>query len=456
MASGHSIHATHAATRWMHSRSLGCGSFGHVSLARNIDDGSLFAVKSTAGSSPVELLALRNEFRILQSLCSPFVIRCLGSEFLDEASSRAEGTSGYLFLEYIDGGSLADMLTQSGERMRSEEHVRQFTRSISKGLAYLHENGVVHCDIKSKNILVGSCGDVKIADFGAARRIGEEAVMEGTRVRGTPHWMAPEVAMGEAPTPASDIWSLGCTVVEMLQGTPPWGRCASSVAAALFKLGCTDEIPPLPKSISSDAQDFLLKCLRREPKERWRAEQLLSHPFIRDGNKCNGEISQASNRSLEGEECDRLGDHLPTSLPDLFKFSHGERLHAPPPRSMRDRFVLRRCDSDGEQISPRSTLDHFMLSDSESENEKEEKESLSAGMPTMAVIPTATPQHASIPERGQWIVVRQVHGWLGQTQRERPFMQTLSGCKVIAKGCCVSLTTAEFLRSRAKLYMQGR
>eukprot|EP00250_Pteridium_aquilinum_P001524 c11719_g1_i1 orf=1-648(+) len=202
-------------SRWLTCSPLGSGSFGHVSLALNLSDGSLFAVKSapsSASPSSPELLALQNEFHILQTLHSPYIIQCLGAQFSTERSSQPALRS--LFLEYMDRGSLADALKQSGGKLSEERLVRGYTRSILQGLAYIHQKGVVHCDIKSQNILIGSSG-VKIADFGAARRLGEASPMDGG-LRGTPLWMAPEVAQGMEAMPSSDIWSLGCTVVEML------------------------------------------------------------------------------------------------------------------------------------------------------------------------------------------------------------------------------------------------
>ncbi|MCO5612419.1 hypothetical protein L7F22_066686 [Adiantum nelumboides] len=260
---------------WLPCSPLGSGSFGHVSLALNLENGSLFAVKSAHASSPTVLLALRNELHILQTLHSPFTIHLLGSNFSPNSDSSLPLHS--LFLEYMDGGSLFDALKQSGGNLQQELHVRCFTRSILQGLSYLHQSGIVHCDIKCQNILVGSSG-VKIGDFGTARRL-EEASISGGNLRGTPLWMAPEVVQGAEAMPASDIWSLGCTVVEMLQGRPPWGH-VGSVEAALFKVGCSKENPPLPESISTEAKDFLSRCLQRDVSARWTAAELLKHPFV--------------------------------------------------------------------------------------------------------------------------------------------------------------------------------
>ncbi|MCO5570082.1 hypothetical protein L7F22_023797 [Adiantum nelumboides] len=176
----------------------------------------------------------------------------------------------------MDGGSLYSLLKRSGGSL-SELLVRSYVLTIVQGLNYLHLKGIVHCDIKAQNTLIGSSG-VKIADFGAAKRIGKGEVSK-SEFRGTPLWMAPEVIQGVEQGFPSDIWSLGCTVVELLHGRPPWGHI-SDVGAALYKLGCSEEDPPLPEAISDDARDFLLLCLQRDPKARWTASELLQHPFL--------------------------------------------------------------------------------------------------------------------------------------------------------------------------------
>ncbi|KAH7444797.1 hypothetical protein KP509_02G092400 [Ceratopteris richardii] len=276
----HSASLPVATTRWLPCGALGSGSFGQVSLAINLADQSLFAIKSCPSSSDPHspfLLSLLNELDILQSLDSPFIVRCLGAQFDSAAPSP---TIRSLFLEYMDGGSLATLLRRRGGKLNDERVAARYTRAILQGLDYLHGKGIVHCDIKSHNILIGSSG-VKIADFGAARRMKTEgsAAMDGV-LRGTPLYMAPEVAQGIEQGPPSDIWSLGCTLVEMLQGRPPWGHI-KSLAALFLKLGSSDECIPLPPSISAEAEDFIRLCLRKDTQARPTAAELLQHPFLR-------------------------------------------------------------------------------------------------------------------------------------------------------------------------------
>ncbi|KAF5444422.1 hypothetical protein F2P56_036899 [Juglans regia] len=92
--------------------------------------------------------------------------------------------------------------------------------------------------------------------------------------------MAPEVLRNEGLDFASDIWSLGCTVIEMAIGRPPWDDKLFNPMAAVLKIACSDVTPQFPTQFSKEGLDFLAKCLEREPERRWIAEKLLNHPFV--------------------------------------------------------------------------------------------------------------------------------------------------------------------------------
>lgn len=115
---------------------------------------------------------------------------------------------------------------------------------VLHGLLYLHEQGVIHRDIKGANILTTKEGLVKLADFGVASRT---TGLSESSVVGTPYWMAPEVIELSGATTASDIWSLGCTVIELLEGKPPYHNLQPM--PALFRI-VNDDHPPLPQGAS--------------------------------------------------------------------------------------------------------------------------------------------------------------------------------------------------------------
>ena len=205
-----------------------------------------------------------------------------------------------IFLEYVPGGSIASLLAKFGAF--SEQVVRVYTRQILAGLAYLHARGIVHRDVKGANILVDTGSGVKLADFGASKRIEGLATMGAAgggagasgasgggapgaggacnSIRGTPYWMAPEVIKGAGHGRAADVWSVGCTVVEMLSGRPPWSDAYAAPMAAMFHIASSKDPPPLPEGLSAQARDFLMRCFQRAPRERATAEELLRHPFV--------------------------------------------------------------------------------------------------------------------------------------------------------------------------------
>lgn len=125
---------------------------------------------------------------------------------------------------------------------------------ILLGLQYLHDQGVIHRDIKGANILTTKDGKVKLADFGVSTSTLAGADKEA-QVVGTPYWMAPEIIQLSGATPASDIWSLGCTVIELLEGKPPYHKLAPM--PALFAI-VNDDHPPLPEGVSPVSQYWRL------------------------------------------------------------------------------------------------------------------------------------------------------------------------------------------------------
>ncbi|KAL8261862.1 hypothetical protein R6Q59_025911 [Mikania micrantha] len=252
---------------WIRRNCIGKGSFGVVSLA--VDDhshsGLTFAVKSVEKKSGDFLRCLENEIRILKSLSSPYVVRYLGDDVTSEYSTVYRN----LHVEYMPGGSVADVARHGGDK-----NLRSYTWCITSALSYIHSKNIVHCDVKGTNVLIGkNPGTAKLADFGSA--VDSGVPFPGTR--GSPLWMAPEVIRGEYIGPESDVWSLGCTVIEMLTGKPAW---QDRGADTLCQIGYSDELPEFPAPIPDDLRDFLDKCLKREVSERWSCDQLLQHPFL--------------------------------------------------------------------------------------------------------------------------------------------------------------------------------
>ncbi|KAL6329842.1 hypothetical protein AAG906_037942 [Vitis piasezkii] len=227
-------------------RLLGKGTYGKVYMAVFRDGGLLLAKD------------------ILLSLSDcPDVVQCFGGY----ASIEVDGYLVYnLLLEYAPGGSLKTLMMRRGGKL-SEPEVRHYARMIVRGLCHMHERGLTHCDLKPDNVLVfpGKDGGnvVKIADFGMARRDGEQEVLE-VQFRGTAAYMSPEsLAFQEYEAPM-DVWSLGCTVVELVTGQRPWNRC-KGVNEIVEHVVVKSEVPNIPKYLSESGKDFLMLSSSSSP-----------------------------------------------------------------------------------------------------------------------------------------------------------------------------------------------
>ncbi|KAL5842467.1 hypothetical protein ACOSQ3_013070 [Xanthoceras sorbifolium] len=267
---------------WTRGRTIGRGSTATVSIATDNGSGRVFAVKSS------QLFCsefLQREQRILSTLTSPHIVAYKGCGI----SSENGGSMYNLFLEYARGGTVSDKILERRDGGLEDGRVRSYTRSMLLGLEYLHCNGVVHRDIKSQNVLVGSDG-AKIADFGCARRVDDVSSADwSTQIMGTPLYMAPEVARGEEQGFPADVWALGCTVIEMATGRPPWVGLSDPVTV-LYRIGFSGDVPEIPKFFSKQAKDFVTKCLIKDPRERWSASELLTHEFVNESSPFSGEI----------------------------------------------------------------------------------------------------------------------------------------------------------------------
>lgn len=258
---------------------IGSGSFGTVHLAMTWATGALLVVKTA--QTEAALVSLKNEADVLETLNSPHVVRFLGEDVVRGQDGKDRPA---IFMEYVAGGSLWDVVEKFGGTL-DEEVIRVYNKEILHGLCYLHNNGIVHCDLKCKNVLLASDGNVKLGDFGCAKRLtgskcSPTLACSWGSIGGTPLWMAPEVLRNDGLDTKSDIWSLGCTLLEMATGRPPWTSDIFTLEAALMKIVSSNEMPRFPKQFSAEGLDFLRQCFQRDLNRRWTAEELLNHPFI--------------------------------------------------------------------------------------------------------------------------------------------------------------------------------
>ena len=266
---------------------LGRGSFGKVYLG-------LVGGTQAVAVKVVDLAGLRSsrlreglvgEYAVLESLAHPNIVQCFGSQWRD-------ATTLHVFLQYMGGGSVRQLVAVEGRL--SEERVRHIARQVLMGLNFLHRGGkkrtpVAHRDVKGDNLLLDeSKTQVRLADFGCSKVMGgAEGTFGGTGAQtyvGTPFWMAPEVLRQRTVVSPRygtrcDLWSLGCTVVEML-GLTPWREGDESVAEVTQRILASDEGPPIPSDVSAELRALLLLCFVRDPAGRANATTLLNTPFF--------------------------------------------------------------------------------------------------------------------------------------------------------------------------------
>lgn len=245
---------------------LGKGAFGSVYRALNWGTGETVAIKQVRleNLGGVELKTIMLEIDLLKNLNHANIVKYNG--FVKSSESL------YIILEYCENGSLHSICKNFGKF--PENLVALYMSQVLHGLLYLHEQGVIHRDIKGANILTTKEGLVKLADFGVATKASG---LDQSSVVGTPYWMAPEVIELSGAATSSDIWSLGCTVIELIEGKPPYHKLQPM--QALFRI-VNDEHPPIPGSASPLLREFLMECFQKNPTLRISAKRLLKHPWI--------------------------------------------------------------------------------------------------------------------------------------------------------------------------------
>ncbi|KAK7502421.1 hypothetical protein BaRGS_00006374 [Batillaria attramentaria] len=266
-----------APTHWKKGKVLGSGAFGMVYQCYDQDTGIELAVKQVQlgnmnAEVSKEVRALENEVQLLRNFQHERIVQYYGCQQDNDVLS--------IFIEFMPGGSVQDQLKQYGPL--TETIARKYTRQVLEGLAFLHKNVIVHRDIKAANILRDTQGNVKLGDFGASKRLQVITSATGLKsVVGTPHWMAPEVINGEGYGRKADVWSVGCALVEMLTGKPPFPNYEPM--AAMFQIA-TSKHPKyeLPGNCSVHVRDFLMLTFQRSSHDRPSAEDLLKDKFVRD------------------------------------------------------------------------------------------------------------------------------------------------------------------------------
>ncbi|KAI7724697.1 hypothetical protein M8C21_004574 [Ambrosia artemisiifolia] len=261
--------------KYMLGDEIGKGAYGRVYKGLDLENGDFVAIKqvSLENIAQEDLNIIMQEIDLLKNLNHKNIVKYLGS--------LKTKTHLHIILEYVENGSLANIIKPNKFGPFPESLVAVYIAQVLEGLVYLHEQGVIHRDIKGANILTTKEGLVKLADFGVATKL-TEADVNTHSVVGTPYWMAPEVIEMSGVCAASDIWSVGCTVIELLTCVPPYYDLQPM--PALFRI-VQDENPPIPDSLSPGLTDFLHQCFKKDARLRPDAKTLLSHPWIQNSRR---------------------------------------------------------------------------------------------------------------------------------------------------------------------------
>ncbi len=256
---------------------LGSGGMAMVYRARDtlLDRYvSIKILKQDEGRGPAFNQQFQNEARAAANLSHPNIVTVY--------DYGVDNDESFIVMEYVPGTDLKTLLRKKG-RFSVEEGIPLMVQACA-GIGYAHRAGLVHCDVKPHNMLVTPDNRLKVTDFGIARALATLSPNERTDVVwGSPQYYAPEQAAGHAPSPASDVYSLGIVTYEVLTGTLPFTGTTAEELAHLHL-----EAKPIPPSeylpdIPPALEEIILKVLSKEPSARYRTADQLGRVLMKFG-----------------------------------------------------------------------------------------------------------------------------------------------------------------------------
>jgi len=263
-------------SEWDQLEKLGNGAFGDVFKVRNKVRRDYAAAKVIELTQEEEIEEHYNEIAILAKINHPNIVKLVDGLFYEKKL--------WILIEYCEGGALDDVMEKLDHGL-NEEQIQLVSRQTLEALNYCHSIGVIHRDLKAGNILLMKDGSVKLTDFGVSALNDNVEQMRESFI-GTPYWMAPEVIMCETRntdpyTYSADIWSMGITIIELVEVDPPHHDLAPQ--RVLMKIARSN--PPTiqdAKSFSANMNSFLALCLKKVPTDRAKCVDLLQHSWLQD------------------------------------------------------------------------------------------------------------------------------------------------------------------------------
>ena len=228
----------------------------------------------------------------------------------------------YIVMEYVQGQDLKTLIRQKGQLEVGE--ALDIAIDIAAGVGHAHKAGVIHCDVKPQNVLVTQDGRAMVTDFGIARALSEYGLTESDTVWGSPLYFSPEQAAGDPPSPASDVYSIGVVMYEMLAGTPPF---QAEKTAALALMHMREEPTPLAarnSQVPPQLEWIIRKVMAKEPAARYRNAEQLAHvldEYRKHGEQVTGwqpAVPSAVGHAVDVERRIVEPEPAPEPVPDTF------------------------------------------------------------------------------------------------------------------------------------------